>query len=235
MTEEDIINEIEYRKDVDYDCRFEPRDFIDSIDGYDVVERNGWKGILEGNSLLVPTIYDSVEIVQVGNIQCAIVTVFDKKGFYLLSDGCEYQILPCKYDQIQTNKHHRGVVMKRAGKEGLYSMRTMEVLFDCEFQKVSNNVDAYAVWAMIDSNSIQFIITASGEKIYQSGALMAFESEHGILFQDNDGIVRLLNSSGNIDRYGFRSLVVGSHGRLGLSNSRESRLQICDISGYIIS
>jgi len=235
MNDVGLNSELEFRKSVEYDSRFEKRITVYSYYGYGIVERNGWKGVISDGKLLVPSYYDKVEIICAANVFCAVVSIEDKKGLYVLSSRYEPVVLDCIYDEIKICTSFKGVALIKNGKEGLFSLNSMRLLFPCEFDCVSLNVDAYAAWGRKNNNSIEFIVSATGEHIYQSGARKAYETESHILFEDNDGLVRLLNDNGYIDRYAFRRLVVDAGGRLILSNSRELRSHICDISGYVIS
>lgn len=238
MNIDEIRDEITFRKEADYDARFDPLVILDSIRTASVVKRNDWQGVTMGEGIkaqmAVPTIFDSVKIIEMGTNIVAEVSIEDKQGAYQV-DGISGEIIPCEYDEIIINPFSDSIIFKQEGLEGLYSVRLRRKVFECEYASVSFNSMTRFIWAQKINGTFLVCDTQTGSVNTLPTATKVFETEGGILYSDKDNYVHFVNTDGLTDPLSFRRKVIASGGRLRLQNSRIQTECVCDITGYIIN
>ncbi|MDE6577852.1 MAG: hypothetical protein K2J82_06255 [Muribaculaceae bacterium] len=226
-----IIEELSFRKEEDYDLRFEKRTVIASDSGFEIVERNGWKGIKYNDKVLIPTIYDDVQILRSKDYILGLTSLMGLKGLWKINFNQGCVIFEPKYHDIKISPYYNGVIIINQDKEGLFSIPQKEVLLDPVYQEVSLNLEAKNIWAKVDEQNWIFLNLLTKYKNIVRSRIIPIENTLFSGYILPSGQLYLLEG----DSYSLRKLVVKNRGRLKLSNSRLYKDFIIDPNGFVLN
>lgn len=229
--EEEIRDELSYRKEEDHDNRFQPREILTTVGSYSIVARNGWKGVAMGKTIVIPTVYDKVELLTLGINVIAVCSILYKKDVWLMRGNTGENILPPFYDDILTSPHYDGIVFRNDNMEGLYCLRRHKIIFDVEYAKVSLNTDSLRIWAQVQDGLWTFRNPDTEEMTTVNGSIVPVEHTDFAGYVASDGNVVFLDG----DSYQFRKAVVAYGGRMQLINSRLNKVYYADANGFIMN
>ena len=230
-TEEEIIEELDFRKEEDHDNRFQPRVRLTVKGPYSIVSRNGWMGVMSGNDVIIPSIYDDIELRTSGRHVFVVCDVFGKKGVWLVDSNRGLSVIPVNYHEILSTPHHDGIIFIGKEGEGLYCLERRKILFEAKYNKVSFNTSSRSIWAQTKDDSYIFINGILGNQTMVHRRIIPIELEDFTGYIEEDGHIEFIEG----DSYQFRKLVVSEGGRLRLTNSRSGKLYISDPNGYILN
>ena len=153
ITEEEIIEELDFRKEEDHDNRFQPRERLTIKGPYSIVSRNGWMGVMSGNDVIIPSIYDDIELRTSGKHIFVVCDVLGKKGVWLLDRNIGLSVIPVNYDEILSTSNYDGIIFIGKEGEGLYCLEHRKILFEAKYKKVSFNTTSQSIWAQTQDDS----------------------------------------------------------------------------------
>lgn len=231
MTDNEILEELEFRMEEDHDLRFDPREVISVDSDLSIVTRNGWKGVMLDKNVIVPSVYDEVSIIRTNENILILTALSDREGLYTVKTEEGEKLLDCIFDEICISPYHDGVIFKKQGKEGLYSIKYSKIIFEPVYQKISYNTLAKHVWAQKEPAHFIFIDIKTGWSTEVFNSIIPLEHPEISCFLLPDGNIRLLDS----DSYELRKLAAANGGRIFFANSRTFKTYISDAHGYILN
>lgn len=234
---ENLKEELLFRQGVDYDSRFDPCQILDRMQGLSRVSRNDWEGVAscQTGKIVIPPIYDHVEICRTGDAQLVMVRVMDRYGLFEAGTEKATQLLECDYAQMTIYTEGESVLFSRDGLEGVYSACQRQIIFECAYTQVCVNMNCEGIWACLPSGRYIVRRSSDGSMFTLPDAVRVYESRDRILYADARNYAHLIGKNNVIDDLGFRALCMASGGRIKMGNSRMACLHICDPTGYILN
>lgn len=233
MDEDLIKEELSFRIEEDHDLRFSPRIKIENSNGLTIVSRNDWKGVMDKESVVVPTIYDNVRIIHLPSFYLIITEIMGKMGLWKWGNDGSSRLLEESYVDIRISQFFSGVMFVSENGEGLFDLRRNKIIFNPEFIKVSINTESKYIWGWKDDFHLIFFNPESlGEKeIKTSDPIIPFEHCEFAGYITTDGQIVLLEG----DTFSFRKLVSSKGGRIAISNSRIGKAFLTDANGFVLN
>ena len=233
----EIISE---RKADDLTRRWIQRDIIAAGNGYKIVTREDWAGLIVVNTVALPTIFDELKVTHCGESIVAMCRIDKVWGAYVIAcdtteiADLQHPEIDFEYSGLETNEKFGSITLLKNGLRGLYSVGERQMALSPIYSEVTDQVACQYLWAKDTKGRFCFIDRESHEAVYPVCPTMVYDNDSVMLFECNNNRVYLANTSGLADKERLRKLVYDSGGRLTVVNTRYNIAKICDIYGYIL-